>query len=239
MSMPYSPTWTDIGIRLALTFIAGAVLGFDREATGHPAGLRTTILVALAAAIAMVQCNLLLSLEGKNSGSFAVMDLMRLPLGILTGVGFIGGGTILKRGDLITGITTAATLWIATVIGLCFGGGQLELGAISTLLAAMTLWGVKLLDNRLPRKQHATVEILASAGPSSVSKFTELVEPLGFRADFYRQAHYEDSKDARLCFQISWKRPEAAGIPEDLLAVINGHYLLLDIELEAPARHRI
>jgi MgtC family len=52
---------------------------------------------------------------------------MRLPLGILTGVGFIGGGTILKRGDLVTGVTTAATLWLVTVIGLCFGGGQLAL----------------------------------------------------------------------------------------------------------------
>lgn len=237
--MPYSPIWTDIGLCLLLTFIAGGVLGFDREATGHPAGLRTTILVALAAAIAMVQCNLLLSLGGKNSGSFAVMDLMRLPLGILTGVGFIGGGAILRRNDIITGITSAATLWIATVIGLCFGGGQLELGAVSTLLAAITLWVVKLVDVRIPREQHATLEIVASARPSSASKFAELVEPLGFRADFYRQAHYRDANDARLCFQVSWKRPEAAGIPQDLLAAINGHYLLLDIELAAPARHRI
>ena len=54
---------------------------------------------------------------------------MRLPLGILTGVGFIGGGAILKKGGSITGVTTAATLWIATVIGLCLGGGQLALGA--------------------------------------------------------------------------------------------------------------
>jgi len=54
-----------------------------------------------------------------------VMDLMRLPLGILTGVGFIGGGAIFKKGDLVTGVTTAATLWMVTVIGLCLGGGQL------------------------------------------------------------------------------------------------------------------
>ena len=64
---------------------------------------------------------------GKAPDSFVVLDLMRLPLGILTGVGFIGGG-ILKRGDSIQGVTTAATLWFVTVIGLCFGGGQNELG---------------------------------------------------------------------------------------------------------------
>jgi hypothetical protein len=69
---------------------------------------------ALAASIAMIQANILLPLDGKQSGSFAVMDLMRLPLGILTGVGFLGGGAILKKGGSITGLTTAATLWIAS-----------------------------------------------------------------------------------------------------------------------------
>jgi putative Mg2+ transporter-C (MgtC) family protein len=55
-------------------------------------------------------------------------DLMRLPLGILIGVGFIGGGAILRRDDIVVGVTTAATLWLVTVIGLCLGGGQLALG---------------------------------------------------------------------------------------------------------------
>ena len=74
------------------------------------------------------------------------MDLMRLPLGILTGVGFIGAGTILKRGELVTGVTTAATLWIITVIGLCFGGGQLALGSIATILSFIALWVFKWVD---------------------------------------------------------------------------------------------
>src|ERR1700742_368369 len=128
MIMPLQPTWADIVGRLLLTLIAGVMLGVNREARGHAAGLRTTILVTLAASVAMIQANILLPLEGKNPGSFAVMDLMRLPLGILTGVGFLGGGAILKKGSTITGVTTAATLWIATVIGLCLGGGQLGLG---------------------------------------------------------------------------------------------------------------
>lgn len=114
--------------------MAGSIIGFKRGARGHAAGFRTTILVSLAASVAMIQTNILLSMEGKTPGSFAVMDLMRLPLGILTGVGFIGGGAILKKGDLVTGVTTAATLWLVTVIGLCLGGGQLALGAVTTLL---------------------------------------------------------------------------------------------------------
>jgi putative Mg2+ transporter-C (MgtC) family protein len=69
MQMPLSPTWTDIAVRLALTMIAGALLGFNRGARGHAAGLRTTILVTLAASAAMIQCNILLPLDGKGPGS--------------------------------------------------------------------------------------------------------------------------------------------------------------------------
>src|ERR1700744_3281339 len=111
MQMPLIPTWSDILVRRALTMIAGALMGFNRGARGHAAGLRTTILVTLAASIAMIQTNILLPLAGKTPGPFAVLDLRRLPLGILTGVGFIGGGAILKKGGSITGVTTAATLW--------------------------------------------------------------------------------------------------------------------------------
>jgi putative Mg2+ transporter-C (MgtC) family protein len=72
----------------------------------------------------MIQANLLLSAVGKAPNSFSQMDVLRFPLGVLTGVGFIGGGAIFKRGDLVTGVTTAATLWVMTAIGLAFGGGQ-------------------------------------------------------------------------------------------------------------------
>jgi putative Mg2+ transporter-C (MgtC) family protein len=157
MQMPIHPTWSDIALRLLMTLIAGAVIGYNREARGHAAGLRTTILVGLAAAVSMIQANVLLTVEGKTTDSFAVIDLMRLPLGILTGVGFIGAGAILRRGDLIIGVTTAATLWIMTVIGLCFGGGQFALGCVATILAVITLWALRSLDVRIPREHRATI----------------------------------------------------------------------------------
>jgi putative Mg2+ transporter-C (MgtC) family protein len=67
-------------------------------------------------------------------------DLMRLTLGNLTGVGLISGGTILRRGDITVGVTNAASLWMVTVIGLCIGGGQTELGAAATALGLFALW---------------------------------------------------------------------------------------------------
>jgi putative Mg2+ transporter-C (MgtC) family protein len=121
---------------------------------GHTAGLRTTLLVCLAAAIAMVQVNLLLSTAGKTPDNFNTLDLMRLPLGILSGMGFIGTGAVLRNGGQIHGITTAATLWFATVMGLCFGGGQVGLGATAFGMAGVILWGLKAVEHRLaePRR---------------------------------------------------------------------------------------
>ena len=76
--MPLHPIWEDLALRLILTMIAAAMMGFNRGARGHAAGLRTTILVALAAATAMILTNLLLSVGGKVPDSFATMDPMRL-----------------------------------------------------------------------------------------------------------------------------------------------------------------
>ena len=151
--MPLALTWADIGLRVALTILAGAVLGYDRDVEGHPAGLRTMILVALAACLAMLQANWLMNSVGKTPDSFVVLDLMRMPLGILTGVGFIGGGAILKRGDDVHGLTTAATLWFVTVVGLCFGGGQIGLGVAGAVLGLITLRTVKLFEVKLKQRR--------------------------------------------------------------------------------------
>jgi putative Mg2+ transporter-C (MgtC) family protein len=231
MSMPLDPGWQDICIRLALTMIAGAIIGFNRGARGHAAGFRTTILVGLAASVAMIQANLLLTLDGKTPASFAEMDLMRLPLGILTGVGFIGGGAILKRGDLVKGITTAATLWMMTVIGLCFGGDQLGLGIAATLLAVTTLWVLKWVDMHIPREHRAMLMIVADAGGSPISDVPGLVAPLRYHANFRRQGSSGDPEKAEYAFEISWRRPERSDPPLDLLRAIGARYSITLFEL--------
>ena len=137
--MTLNPGWLDIASRILLTMLACGALGFDRGEHGHPAGVRTVMLVGLAATRAMIAANLLLSTSGKTESSFGAMDVMRLPLGILTGIGFIGAGAILKRGTTVEGLTTAATLWVATVLGIVFGTGFLALGTAGTLAGLFIL----------------------------------------------------------------------------------------------------
>jgi len=165
--MPLTLQWDDIALRLVLTVIAGTLVGIDRSERGQAAGLRTTLLVCLAASVAMIQMNLLMPTAGKTPDSFATLDLMRLPLGILTGMGFIGGGAILRRGNMVQGVTTAATLWLVTVIGLCLGGGQLALGITTLAMALLVLWAMKRLEPLIRQERHATLSVsLNAAGPT-------------------------------------------------------------------------
>lgn len=173
--------WPAIALRLVLTVLAGAALGMDRSRKGHPAGLRTTLLVALAASVAMIQMNLLIDTNGKPPNSYAVMDLMRLPLGILTGVGFIGAGAIIKKDDMVLGVTTAATLWFATVVGLCLGGGQLILGCVATVLGYLALTSLRWIERKLEQYQPGTLVLVTAESAMTPDALKARLEAAQFR----------------------------------------------------------
>jgi putative Mg2+ transporter-C (MgtC) family protein len=162
--MPVILEWREIALRLLFTVIAGGLIGFNRGEQGRPAGLRTTLLVCLAASISMIQVNLLLATAGKPSDSFNTLDLMRLPLGILSGMGFIGAGAIMRKEDRVVGITTAATLWFTTVIGLCFGGGQIGLGLAALALGLFVLEVLKYVEKCMHQERHAALTLVVGEG---------------------------------------------------------------------------
>ncbi|HEY1757557.1 MAG TPA: MgtC/SapB family protein [Bryobacteraceae bacterium] len=164
--MQIHPEWSNLLIRLLSTAAAGAIIGYDRGEHGRPAGLRTTMLVALAACVAMIQANLLMDSTGKTGDSFVVFDLMRFPLGILSGMGFIGAGAILRKDNLVLGVTTAATLWFVTVLGLCFGGGQIVLGFAGLAIGFLVLAGLRRFEGRMKQERLAALTVvIAEGGP--------------------------------------------------------------------------
>lgn len=164
MGMPLHLGWDQIALRLLLTVIAGVLIGYDRSEHGKAAGMRTTLLVCLAASVAMIQVNLFLPMAGKPSDSFVTNDLMRFPLGILTGVGFIGAGAILRRDNIVVGVTTAATLWLVTVVGLCLGGGQLALGIVAAAIGIAALQGLRWVEERLRQRLRTRLTIMIAEG---------------------------------------------------------------------------
>lgn len=128
-------------LRIVMAALLGAIVGFERERAGKPAGLRTHIIVCLGTAIVVLAC----------SGSGMDMDgLSRVIQGIVTGIGFIGAGSILKLSEErdIQGLTTAAGLWMTAAIGVAVGLGTLGLALISTALTLVALWVLRVMEAR-------------------------------------------------------------------------------------------
>ena len=204
--MPLTLTWQDIALRLALSVVAGAMIGLDRGEHGRPAGLRTTLLVCLAAAVAMIQTNLLLATRGRASDSFIMMDLMRLPLGILTGMGFIGGGAILRRDGFVLGVTTAATLWFVTVIGLCFGGGQIGLGIAASALGMLVLSGLRWCDYSMKQEQHGTLRLTTERDDPQQDAIRNTVQKSGYKIiGVASVAYVNEARQRELEFRVQWR----------------------------------
>jgi len=119
-------------VRLLFAVVLGGVLGFQRAEAGKAAGMRTYMLVTLGAALVV----LLPQLAGMSSA-----DLSRIIQGIVTGIGFIGGGVILKMSEehKIVGVTTAASIWLTATIGIAAGTGRLSLAVVGTILGFVIL----------------------------------------------------------------------------------------------------
>jgi putative Mg2+ transporter-C (MgtC) family protein len=203
--VPLILTWHEIALRLALSLMAGALIGLDRGERGRPAGLRTTLLVCLAAAVAMIQANLLLATSGKAANSFVVLDLMRLPLGILTGMGFIGGGAILRRDKLVVGVTTAATLWFVTVIGLCFGGGQLRLGIAAFLLGMVVLSGLRWFDHHMKQEQRGLLSLTTEHSLPAEDRIRSIIRNAGYEISIASVAYVNQTEQRELEFHLQWR----------------------------------
>ena len=144
----------DILIRILSALLLGFAIGLEREMTNKYAGLRTNILVCLGACIFTI-----ISIygfptfaDGDNvivSQATGVRDTARIAAQVVTGIGFIGGGTVLRHGATIFKLTTAATLWIAASIGMACGAGMYSVAIIGTILSIITLVSVRVFEKNI------------------------------------------------------------------------------------------
>jgi|GEM_PF-236431 len=142
------PTW-EIAVRLLLAAVLGAVIGFDRERHTWAAGLRTHMLVCLGAALAMIVSAFAFS-DILQHWPRVVLDPSRIAAQVISGIGFLGAGTIMfmHRENVIRGLTTAAGLWTVAAIGLAVGGGMYAAAVIATAVAWVILAMLKPLERR-------------------------------------------------------------------------------------------
>lgn len=161
-------------VRIFLAGLAGALVGIEREYHGHAAGLRTHMLVCLGAALSAL-IGVMLSAEMAEMGINS--DVQRTGAQVMSGVGFLGAGTILlkKANTRITGLTTAAGLWATAAIGLSVGYGLYE-GAYATVFVVMIAFTwVSRVEHRMTRKRHRIFVYLEIDHVDSVHAMTEVL----------------------------------------------------------------
>jgi putative Mg2+ transporter-C (MgtC) family protein len=163
-----SPTMTematafrlDLITKLALAVLMGGAIGLERQMAGKASGLRTNILICLGSAMIMdLSMNL-----GMNFGDVRVGDPGRIAAQIVTGIGFIGAGTIMQSRGAITGLTSAATIWVVAAIGMTVGAGFFVEALGGTAMVMLVLGGLGRLEYKLLR-MHRTLECTIRTKP--------------------------------------------------------------------------
>lgn len=149
----------DLFLPLLGAVAAGAAIGFEREYHGRPAGLRTHILVSLASALLMLAATHQIDWMADTPIDVLRIDPTRMAHGILTGIGFLCGGVIFQQRLSVYGLTTAASLWLTSALGVLYGVGLYALAIPGTLTALLVLTLFQRLNHRMPQQNIADIAV--------------------------------------------------------------------------------
>jgi putative Mg2+ transporter-C (MgtC) family protein len=164
-------------IRIVVGTALGAIIGYERDIHKRPAGLRTHAIVALASATFMVVSTHLAYFQNYRQGDFTEVDGSRIAASVVSGIGFLAGGAILRTGFSIQGLTTAAGLWLVAAIGLCAGGGMYAESVAATIIGVTALTILRRFedkDDRTPRRLTLTLTRDALPTDALVAKLATL-----------------------------------------------------------------
>jgi putative Mg2+ transporter-C (MgtC) family protein len=146
---------TEAFFKLILAGFLGGLVGFERELRGREAGFRTNILVCLGCALIMVVSIRFASIDWNPEGAYSIqVDPSRIAYGVMSGIGFLGAGAIIKHFNAVRGLTTAAGLWCVAAIGLACGLGLYIVSILAAGLVLAALGLLNTIEKRLPRRRH-------------------------------------------------------------------------------------
>jgi putative Mg2+ transporter-C (MgtC) family protein len=171
-------TWLEILLRVVLAAGLGGAIGLERELREREAGLRTHMLVSVGAALFTLVSAFAWTDWQFSNASGVVFDPTRIAAQIVTGIGFLGAGAIIRQGLSIRGLTTAATLWVVAAIGMATGAGFYTAAVITTVLVLFSLWPLRILAYRLserfrPEEGRLALELASGATTVSVLQAVE------------------------------------------------------------------
>ncbi|HEU4923287.1 MAG TPA: MgtC/SapB family protein [Burkholderiales bacterium] len=171
----------EIVFRIIAALVAGGLIGLERSHRGRPAGFRTHALVCLASSLLMLVTVYESHWFPRESAGRVILDPTRMAQGIMTGIGFVGAGAIIKEGFTVRGLTTAASIWITAAIGILTGIGFYFAALLGTVLVLGTLSTFRWIEARLPTETYAIFMVRFRREASMTEPaLRELIESTGF-----------------------------------------------------------
>lgn len=191
-----------IFLSLLLALVLVSFIGLEREYHGHAAGLRTHLLVSLGSAVIMI-----VSIYGFAQGG--TRDPARLAAQVVSGIGFLGAGTIVQTGTDVKGLTTATTLWISMAIGLACGSGNFILAIIGTALVFLALVSMKRAEKIVQRKNPIITIVVPSDKPI-MKEVVQISQRYGItlRETYTELVSYEENSALRIEIRVTCNNPQ-------------------------------
>lgn len=194
----------EIVIRLVAASVLGGLIGLEREVNNRPAGLRTHVLVSAGAALVM-----LISMYGFNglgeNGNGG--EPARLAAQVVSGIGFLGAGTILRQGNSIHGLTTAASLWVSGCIGLAIGNGYYLGGLVTSAIVLFSLMTLGILEKKAFRKKYRTLHVITEERPGLIGEIGTLLGESKVSIKNINISHLDDDEEGDLHIDFIVKIP--------------------------------
>lgn len=184
---------SELFLRLILSCLLGGIIGYERQSRRKSAGLRTNVLVCLGACLIMILSQeLYQEVEGHTNA-----DPARLAAQVVSGIGFLGAGAIMKEGLTVTGLTTAACLWVVAGVGLATGCGFYSGALITTALVFVTLGSLSRLDEWVDHEKNLGLSIHTVDKPGQLMHISSCLEDLELRVRGVKVKADEDEVDAQ------------------------------------------
>lgn len=205
--------------RLLLASLLGGVIGLEREIHGRPAGFRTHLLVSLGSCLFCITSIEFYRIFGDFSRARPIgVDPGRIAAQVVTGIGFLGAGAIIRDKAAVRGLTTAACLWVAAALGVACGAGLSYLAVCVTLIAILNLLFLKMVEKKLRRDTYLSLKVWGEDSEEFISRTCQALAPYGVMPD---DAKFERNMELRRVFlEVQVKRPRNVG-PAEMLAALS------------------
>ncbi len=221
-------------LRITVAALLGGVIGAERDIHRRQAGLRTHLIVSMASGTFMVVSAHFVYFQHYVAGQLVEVDTSRIAASVVAGVGFLGGGSILRTGATVQGLTTAAGLWLVAAIGLCAGSGMYVESVYVTAIGLFALTILRVLEDKNVVRRRVVLTLDATPGERATKPFEAVTEGLRvLHAKVLDLDYHEDRASRRTSLSFDILLPESLELGR-VVSVLDGVEGVREVQVRVP-----